>query len=241
MIFCKDSRSESVSAYEQPNQKQERTKIMGFFSNMLSDIKGLVQGAGDGTTKKADIESRLNSFRQLHSSLDFQWRKLEAEWGKASSVEANLKRTPLMRAQMMRRAKSLSRRMAMIGKFCNMVETFESVLQQSQNLREHTEQMQKGIGNTSQFQALGEEMNALMAQNKAMLSGISNIQMQLDNFQETMDGALQDEGDREETARLNELYEKLETCQVKGDTAGAKAVQEQISAIMRGGSSLALA
>ena len=85
------------------------------------------------------------------------------------------------------------------------------------------------------------EMNALMAQNKAMLSGISNIQMQLDSFQESIDGALQDEGDREETARLNELYEKLETCQVKGDTAGAKAVQEQISAIMRGGSSLALA
>ena len=84
-------------------------------------------------------------------------------------------------------------------------------------------------------------MNALMAQNKAMLSGISNIQMQLDSFQESIDGALQDEGDREETARLNELYEKLETCQVKGDTAGAKAVQEQISAIMRGGSSLALA
>ena len=194
---------------------------MGFLSNMLSDIKSLVQGAGDGSANKADIESRLNAFKSLRSSLDFQWRKLEAEWKKASSVEANLKRTPLMRAQMMRRAKSISQRMAMIGKFCNMIETFTSV--------------------AAQFKALGEEMNTLMAQNKEMLNGISNIQMQLDNFHETMDSAMLDEGDKEETARLNELYEKLETCQVKGDTAGAKAVQEQITAIMTGGSTLVFA
>lgn len=215
---------------------------MGFFNNMLSDIKSLVQGAGDGSANKADIESRLTAFKSLRSSLDFQWRKLEAEWKKASSVEANLKRTPLMRAQMMRRAKSISQRMAMIGKFCNMIETFTSVLEQSQALREHAEQMKSGMGgDAAQFKALGEEMNTLMAQNKEMLSGISNIQMQLDNFHETMDSAMLDEGDKEETARLNELYEKLETCQVKGDVVGAKAVQEQITAIMTGGSSLVLA
>ena len=40
---------------------------------------------------------------------------------------------------------------------------------------------------------------------------------------------------------LNELYEKLDTCQVKGDVAGAKAVQEQITAIMTGGSTLVFA
>ena len=214
---------------------------MGFLSNMLSDIKSLVQGAGDGSANKADIESRLNSFKALRSSLDFQWRKLEAEWKKASSVEANLKRTPLMRAQMMRRAKSISQRMAMIGKFCNMVESFASVLEQSQSLREHAEQMKSGMGDAAQFKALGEEMNTLMAQNKEMLNGISNIQMQLDNFHETMDATMLDEGDKEETARLNELYEKLETCQVKGDVAGAKAVQEQITAIMTGGSTLVFA
>ena len=214
---------------------------MGFFNSMLSDLKALVQGAGDGSTKKADIESRLSSFKSLRSSLDFQWRKLEVEWKKTSSVEANLKRTPLMRAQMMRRAKSIAQRMAMLGKFCNMIETFTSVLEQSQALREHAEQMKSGMGDAAQFKALGEEMNTLMAQNKEMLNGISNIQMQLDNFHETMDAAMLDEGDKEETARLNELYEKLETCQVKGDTAGAKAVQEQITAIMTGGSSLVLA
>ena len=213
---------------------------MGFFSNMLSDVKRLVEGAGDGSAKKADIESRLGAFRTLRNSLDFQWRKLEAEWKKASSVEANLKRTPLMRAQAMRRAKSIAQRMAMIGKFCNMVETFTSVLEQSQSLREHAEQMKLGMGDTAQFKALGEEMNTLMAQNKEMLSGISKIQMQLDDFHENMDTALMDEGDKEETARLNELYEKLETCQVKGDTAGAKAVQAEITAIMTGGSTLVL-
>ena len=214
---------------------------MRFLSNMLSDIESLVQGAGDGSAKKGDIESRINSFNALRSSLDFQWRKLEAEWKKASSVDANLKRTPLMRAQMMRRAKSISQRMAMIGKFCNMVETFVSVLEQSQSLREHAEQMKSGMGDTAQFKALGEEMSTLMAQNKEMLSGISNIQMQLDNFHETMDSAMLEEGDKEETERLNELYEKRETCQVKGDVAGAKAVQEQITAIMTGGSSLVFA
>ena len=214
---------------------------MGFFKNMVSEIKELVQGASDGSANKADIESRLSAFKSLRSSLDFQWRKLEAEWKKASSVDANLKRTPLMRAQMMRRAKSIAQRMAMIGKFCNMVETFMSVLEQSQALREHAEQMKSGMGDAAQFKALGDEMNTLMAQNKEMLSGISKIQMQLDDFHENMDMALFEEGDKEEAARLNELYEKLETCQVKGDSAGAKAVQEQITAIMTGGSSLALA
>ena len=214
---------------------------MGFFKNMVSEIKELVQGASDGSANKADIESRLSAFKSLRSSLDFQWRKLEAEWKKASSVDANLKRTPLMRAQMMRRAKSIAQRMAMIGKFCNMVETFMSVLEQSQALREHAEQMKSGMGDAAQFKALGDEMNTLMAQNKEMLSGISKIQMQLDDFHENMDMALFEQGDKEEAARLNELYEKLETCQVKGDSAGAKAVQEQITAIMTGGSSLALA
>lgn len=214
---------------------------MGFFKNMLSDVQKLVQGAGDGSANKADIESRLAAFKALRSSLDFQWRKLEAEWKKASSVEANLNRTPLMRAQMMRRAKSIAQRMAMIGKFCNMVETFTSVLEQSQTLREHAEQMKSGMGDAAQFKALGEEMSTLMAQNKEMLSGIAKIQMQLDDFHENMDLTLMDEGDKEETARLNELYEKLETCQVKGDTAGAKAVQEQITAIMTGGSTLTFA
>lgn len=214
---------------------------MGFFSNMLSEIKSLVKGAGDGSVKPADIESRLNAFKTLRSSLDLQWRKLEVEWKKASSVEANLKRTPLMRAQMMRRARSIAQRMAMIGKFCNMVETFMSVLEQSRALREHAVQMTTGMGDPAQFKKLGEEMSALMAQNKEMLSGISNIQMQLDNFRETMDGTLINEGDVEETARLNELYEKLETCQVKGDIAGAQAVQEQITAIVSGGSSLVMA
>lgn len=214
---------------------------MGFFKNMLSDVQKLVQGAGDGSANKADIESRVAAFKSLRSSLDFQWRKLESEWKKASSVEANLNRTPLMRAQMMRRAKSIAQRMAMIGKFCNMVETFTSVLEQSQTLREHAEQMKSGMGDAAQFKALGEEMSTLMAQNKEMLSGISKIQMQLDDFHENMDLALLEEGDKEETARLNELYEKLETCQVKGDTAGAKAVQEQITAIMTGGSTLTFA
>ena len=214
---------------------------MGFFKNMLSDVQKLVQGAGDGSANKADIESRVAAFKSLRSSLDFQWRKLESEWKKASSVEANLNRTPLMRAQMMRRAKSIAQRMAMIGKFCNMVETFTSVLEQSQTLREHAEQMKSGMGGAAQFKALGEEMSTLMAQNKEMLSGISKIQMQLDDFHENMDLALLEEGDKEETARLNELYEKLETCQVKGDTAGAKAVQEQITAIMTGGSTLTFA
>lgn len=146
-----------------------------------------------------------------------------------------------MRAQMVRRAKSIAQRMAMIGKFCNMVETFTSVLEQSQALREHAEQMKAGMGDPAQFKALGEEMSTLMAQNKEVLSGISKIQMQFDSFREDMDTALADEGDKEEQARLNELYEKLETCQVKGDVAGAKAVQEQISAILSGGSSLVLA
>ena len=214
---------------------------MGLFTNMFSDLARIVKGAGDGSTNKADIESRLNAFKSLRTSLDFQWRKLEAEWKKASSVEANLKRTPLMRAQMVRRAKSIAQRMAMIGKFCNMVETFTSVLEQSQALREHAEQMKAGMGDPAQFKVLGEEMSTLMAQNKEVLSGISKIQMQFDSFREDMDTALADEGDKEELARLNELYEKLETCQVKGDVAGAKAVQEQISAILSGGSSLVLA
>ena len=214
---------------------------MGFFRNMLSDIKTLVQGAGDGSTKKADIESRISAFKSLRSSLDFQWRKLEAEWKKSSSVEENLKRTPLMRVQMMRRAKSISQRMAMIGKFCNMVETFTSVLDQALALREHKAQMEAAMGNAAQFKALGDEMNTLMAKNKEMLSGISKIQMQLDTFNETMGETILAEGDPEEAKRLNELYEKLETCQVKGDMAEAKRVQEQISAIMTGGSTLVLA
>ena len=214
---------------------------MGFFKNMLSDIKTLVQGAGDGSTEKSDIQSRISAFKSLRSSLDFQWRKLEAEWKKSSSVEENLRRTPLMRVQMMRRAKSISQRMAMIGKFCNMIETFTSVLDQALALREHKAQMESAMGNAEQFRALGEEMNTLMAKNKEMLSGISKIQMQLDSFNENIGEMTLEEGDREEAKRLNELYEKLENCQIKGDIAGAKKVQEQISAIMTGGSTLVLA
>lgn len=216
-------------------------KTMGFFSNMLSEIKGLVQGASDGSAKKTDIESRLRTFKSLRLSLDIQWRNLEAEWKKASSVEANLKRTPLMRAQMMRRARSIAQRMAMIGKFCNMVETFSSVLEQAQHLREHAQQMKLGIGDASQLQAMGKEMNNLMAQNREMLNGISQIQMQLDDFHQNMDATMRQEGELEETARLNELYEKLENCRMKGDAVGAKAVEKQIADIVTGGSSLVLA
>lgn len=238
-------RLKHLSVFQLNNTKlqttKERAKVMGFFNSMLSDIASLVKGAGDGSAKKADIESRLTAFKSLRSSLDFQWRKLEADWKKASSVEANLKKTPLMRAQTVRRAKSIAQRMAMIGKFCNMVETFTSVLEQSQALREHAEQMKSGMGDAAQFKALGDEMNALMAQNKEVLDGISKIQMQFDDFHANMDMTLAEEGDKEELSRLNELYEKLETCQVKGDTAGAKAVQEQIAAIVSGGSTLAIA
>ncbi len=217
---------------------------MGFFKNMLSDIKTLVQGAGDGSTEKSDIQSRISAFKSLRSSLDFQWRKLEAEWKKSSSVEENLRRTPLMRVQMMRRAKSISQRMAMIGKFCNMIETFTSVLDQALALREHKAQMESAMGNAEQFRALGEEMNTLMAKNKEMLSGI----VTLDGPHDVLYAPTASAATLSSTAFTSPWnIEKSGTgtltmkTAIKGDIAGAKKVQEQISAIMTGGSTLVLA
>lgn len=214
---------------------------MGFFSSLIADIKKAAQGAADGSASKIDLESKISKLRSLQSSMDFQWRKLEADWKKSSSVEENLKRTPLMRAHSLRRAKSIAQRMAVIGKFSNMVETLLGVLEHSERLREHSDQMKAAIGDAAQFKELGSEMTGLMAQNQELLKGISKIQMEIDTFQEQMDAGITSEADKAEAGRLNELYEKLETLQVKGDTAGAKAVEAEIKALVSGGSSLAFA
>ena len=215
---------------------------MGFFKNLFTDVKGMAAGAADGSASKADLEARLRSLRMLRSSLEYQWRKQEAEWKKASSVEENLKKTPLMRAQSMRRARAIAGRMSVVGKISNMVETLSGVLEQSVQLREHKEQMAKAMGeDPAAFKALSSQMDALMAQNRELVRGISEMQSTFDSFQEQMDSATVTEAERAETARLNELYEKLETCQASGDKAGEQAAQEEIRKIMSGGSTLAFA
>jgi vacuolar-type H+-ATPase subunit D/Vma8 len=214
---------------------------MGFFKNLFTDVKGMAQGAADGSASKAELESRLRSLRMLRSSLEFQWRKQEADWKKASSVDENLKKTPLMRAQSMRRAKAIASRMSVVGKLSNMVETLSGVLEQSLQLREHKEQMEKAMGDPAAFKALSEQMDSLMAQNRELVRGISEMQNTFDTFQEQMDSTMVTEAERAETARLNELYEKLETCQASGDKEAERKVQEEIRVIMSGGSTLAFA
>lgn len=214
---------------------------MGFFKNLFTDVKGMAQGAADGSASMADLESRLNSLRTLHNSLEFQWRMQEAKWKKASSVEDNLKKTPLMRAQSMRRAKAIASRMSLIGKLSNMVETLSGVLEQSVQLREHKEQMEKAMGDPAAFKALSGEMDALMAQNQELVRGISELQNTFDTFQDQVDATMVTEAERAESARLNELYEKLETCQASGDKEGERKVQEEIRIIMAGGSALSFA
>ncbi len=212
---------------------------MGFFKNLFIDVKGMAQGAANGSAQKADLEARLRSLRMLRSTLEFQWRKQEAEWRKASSVEENLKKTPLMRAQSMRRAKAIASRMAIVGKISNMVETLSGVLEQSVQLREHKEQMERAMGNPAVFQALSGQMDALMAQNRELVRGITEMQNIFDEYQNMGDTAT--EAEKAESARLNELYEKLETCQASGNKEEELKVQEEIRSIMSGGSTLAFA
>lgn len=211
---------------------------MGFLKNMVDDLKRLLTDADSGKAKKEDIEERLVSLRALRGSLDLQWRKLEAEWNKASSVEANLKRTPLMRVQMLKRSKSIAQRMTMVGTFINMSETFIDILERVGRQMKHATDIRAAMGDVAAFQAMGDQVNTLMAQNKEVLNGLSNIQMQLENARERMSDIMTEAGDAEESARLTELYEKLETCQMKGDMEGAKAVQAEIATLATGGAAL---
>lgn len=216
---------------------------MGFFSNLFADIRNTAKSAADGKANAEAIAAKLAAFRSLRNSLQFQWRKLESEWKKASSVDENLNRTPLARAQSIRRAKSLAKRMSVIGRIANMVETFEGVLQQSQQLSEHVEQMKAAAGDMEQFKKLGEQVNRMMAQNKEMVDGLAQLQETFDDFQTQMDEGLVPENEKIDNARLNELYEKLEDCRMSTKPPAereeeAKKIEAEIQSIMAGGSSL---
>lgn len=210
---------------------------MGFFKSMMADLSSLVKGASDGSTSKQELDARLNAFKQLLLSLDFKWHKLEAEWRSASSVEENLKRTPLMRRLMMHKAKSVSKRMMMIGQFTNTIETLISVLEQAQVLRNHAEQMKRAVGDVAKFKSLSEKMSTLVAQNSSTLDRIGQLQVLIDEVSTQMATTT----DLPEMKELNDLYDELEKLQALGETEKAKAVQAKITALMSGGSSLAIA
>lgn len=213
---------------------------MGFFQNLFTDVKEAAEGAADGSASEDALNERLSSLRTLQNNLSFQWRKQEAEWRRASSVEGNLKRTPLMRAQSLRRARAIASRMSVVGKLTNMVETLVGVIEQALEVREHKAQMEAAMGDPATYKKLNEKMNTLMAQNRQLVNSISSIQTTFDSFLSKTDPGMT-EAESAENARLNELYEKLETCQASNDTEGARKVQEEIQTIMSGGSSLTFA
>ena len=213
---------------------------MNFFKKLFSDVKDVAATARDPEAGTAAIEQKMREFKMLANSLDFQWKRLNAEWKKASSIEENLKRTPMMRAQSLRRAKALARRMGLIGKISGVVGTFSDVLQQSLELKKHAIQMKKAAGDLEQLKALGGEMDKLMAQNEAALSGLGELQNKLEYYQSRME-IQGDPLESQEKTHLDELYEKLETCMASGDTAAVERVQKEIDAAVNASAGLQLA
>ena len=218
---------------------------MKFFRSLFQDVKEIADSATDAKSAAAisqeKIDSRLRSLRTLQSALDFKWRKEKAEWESASSVEENLKRTPLMRMLSMRRAKAIAGRMASIGRLSNMVETLIGAIVQTSRMREHVVQMNNGMGDPAAFKQLSKRMNDLMAQNREIVRGLSHMQDMIETYETQADSTLFTAAEKAEQTRLNELFEKLETCRASGDAEAERKVQEDIRAIVSGGSKLALA
>ncbi len=210
---------------------------MNFFKKLFSDVQDVAATARDPEAGTAAIEKKMREFKMLANSLDFQWKRLNAEWKKASSIEENLKRTPMMRAQSLRRAKALARRMGLIGKISGVVGTFSDVLQQSLELKKHAIQMKKAAGDLEQLKALGGEMDKLMAQNEAALSGLGELQNKLEYYQSRME-IPGDPLETQEKTRLDELYEKLETCMGEGDMAEVERIQKEIDAAVNAAAGL---
>ena len=217
---------------------------MKFFRSLFHDVQQIAESAADpaAAVSETDLEARLRSLSMLHSTLEFQWRKQQVEWESAASVEENLKRSPLMRTLAMRRAKSVAARMASIGRLSNLVEALKGTIEQTVMFREHLAQMKRGMGdNPAAFKALSAKMNDLMAQNREIVRGLASMQNLFATFDENADASLFTAAQKSEQTRLNELYEKLETCRAAGDAEGERKVLDEIHAITSGGASFAMA
>lgn len=122
-----------------------------------------------------------------------------------------------------------------LGSLSNAVEALVCIFERSIELRKRKKDAIRG--NPAAYKAFEERMNTLMAQNRKLVDSISSIQTTFDSFLSKTDPGMT-EAESAEFARLNELYEKLETCQSSNDTEGGRKVQEEIQTIMSGGSSL---
>lgn len=111
------------------------------------------------------------------------------------------------------------------------IEMLISVLEQAKTCLERMKNAKSGIDDAVQMNALREEFS-LMAKDKRLMGGISNLQTQLESFRKNEAEELHDERESAKLARLNELYDRLESCQDKGDAAGAKVVRGQIAGII---------
>lgn len=211
---------------------------MSFFNSMFSDVSKIYKGAIDdksGITSEM-LDARLNAFQQLLWSLDFKWHKLEASWKDASSVEANLKRTPFARVQMMRRARPLSKRMMMIGRFCNMVETLKFVLEEAKTLRNHVQQMRQTMGDGKQLADLAKKIQSLQAQQQTTFESVNQLENVIKNISAGMGG--ETNADEKE---LNDLYDQIDTALAEGNTKKFEELQGKITKMLTGGSLLAYA
>lgn len=192
---------------------------MGFFTKLFID--------SDGDDLQA-IEAERKSYQSLCSSLESELRTLENDLKKTLSPEENSKRPPKIRAAYIRRARNISRNIAFVNKFLYVFRRAESTCHQLQTMATTLKSIEGRKGYESKIAALQEKMAEATGVIKSLSDQVFKAEHNLNELTQTLDRTMFSDRDSEEDRRLDELYEKLQTLNMKGDEAGVAAVQAEI-------------
>ena len=174
------------------------------------------------------IEAERKSYQSLCSSLESELRTLENDLKNTLSPEENSKRPPKIRAAYIHRARNISRNIAFVNKFLYVFRRAESTCCQLQTMATTLKSIEGREGYEGKIAALQEKMAEATGVIKSLSDQLFTVEGNINDLTRALDKTVFGDVDSEEDRRINELYDKLETLNMKGDVAGAAAVQSEI-------------
>lgn len=174
------------------------------------------------------IEAERKSYQSICSSLESELRTLEGDLKRTLSPEENSKRPPKIRAAYIRRARNISRNIAFVNKFLYVFRRAESTCHQLQTMAKTLKSIEGRKGYEGKITALQEKMAEATGVIKSLSDQLFTAEHNMNELSQALDKTMFGDVDSDEDRRLDELYEKLQTLNMKGDEKGAAAVQAEI-------------
>lgn len=174
------------------------------------------------------IEAERKTYQSICNSLESELRTQENDLKKTLSPEENSKRPPKIRAAYIRRARNISRNIAFVNKFLYVFRRAESTCHQLQTMAKTLKDIEGRKGYESKISALQEKMAEATGVIKGLSDQLFTAERNINNLTQALDTTMFADENSEEDRKLDELYEKLQTLNMKGDTEGAAAVQKEI-------------